>query len=46
VATGPWERVREAAGHLMKLTEHYPPRFRMRAFPDERQLAAVGTEGL
>jgi hypothetical protein len=46
VAFGPWERVREVAGRLMEPTEHYPPRFRVRGFPDAGQLAAIGNEGV
>jgi hypothetical protein len=42
VALGHWARVVEVAGSLMKATEHYPPRYRVRVIPDEAALAAIG----
>jgi hypothetical protein len=39
---GAWERVREVAGGLMEQTEHYPPRYRVRGFPDAAALEAIG----
>ena len=40
----PWERVRDAAGHLMEPTDHYPERWRVVAFPTGEQLAAMGLD--
>jgi hypothetical protein len=42
VALGDWARVVEVAGGLMEPTDHYPPRFRVRAFPDRAALEAIG----
>jgi hypothetical protein len=41
-AIGEFDRVREVAGALMEPTDHYPPRYRVREFPDEAALAAIG----
>jgi hypothetical protein len=45
-AVGSCDRVRQAVGHLMERTEHYPARYRVRQFPDAGQLAVIGTEEL
>jgi hypothetical protein len=45
-ASGTWGRVVEVAGDLMEPTEHYPARYRVRAFPDESQLARIGVAEL
>ena len=37
-----WEKVVEIVGDLMEAVDIYPPRFRVRAFPSEEQLAAMG----
>ena len=37
-----WEKVVEVVGDLMEAVDIYPPRFRVRAFPSEEQLAAMG----
>jgi hypothetical protein len=37
-----WENVVDAAGDLMEAVDIYPPRFRVREFPTEKQLAAMG----
>jgi hypothetical protein len=37
-----WEKVVDAAGDLMEAVDIYPPRFRVRSFPSESQLAAMG----
>jgi len=37
-----WEKVVNAAGDLMETVDIYPPRFRVRSFPSEDQLAAMG----
>jgi uncharacterized protein YtpQ (UPF0354 family) len=37
-----WPRVVEEAGDLMAAVDIYPPRFRVREFPSETQLAAMG----
>lgn len=41
-ALGTWERVQEVVGHLMEPTDHYPPRYRVRDYPDAEDLAAIG----
>jgi hypothetical protein len=45
-AIGSWERVREVVGSLMEQTEYWPPRFRVREFPDDAALEAIGTKEL
>jgi hypothetical protein len=42
VAIGDWDRVREVVGGLMEETDDYPPRFRVREFPSDGALAAIG----
>jgi hypothetical protein len=42
VAAGDWDHVVSVVGQLMEATEHYPPRFRVREFPNASQLAAIG----
>lgn len=42
VALGDWDRVRDVAGDLMEPTDDYPARYRVRAFPDDEQLEAIG----
>jgi hypothetical protein len=42
VALGTWERVHEAAGAWMEPTDHCPPRYRVREFPDQAALDAIG----
>jgi len=42
VAVGDWDRVREVAGEWMEPTEHYPPRYKVRGFPDEAAIEAIG----
>jgi hypothetical protein len=37
-----WEKVMEAAGEMMEAVDIYPPRFRVRGFPSEKQLKAMG----
>ncbi len=41
-ALADWRRVVEVAGPLMEPTDHYPARFRVRQFPDESMLTAIG----
>ncbi len=41
-ALATWDRVREVVGHLMEPTDHYPPRHRVRDYPDADQLAELG----
>jgi hypothetical protein len=36
-----WDRVRRVLSGLMEPTEHYPPRYRVRAFPTKEQLAQL-----
>jgi hypothetical protein len=36
-----WDRVVEVAGDLMERTDYYPPRYRIRSFPGDEQLAAM-----
>ena len=38
----PWEKVVDVAGDLMAAVDIYPPRYRVRSFPSEDQLAAMG----
>jgi hypothetical protein len=45
-AIGSWERVREVVGSLMEQTDHWPPRFRVRQFPDDEALEVIGTKEL
>jgi hypothetical protein len=42
LATGDWEGVEQVAGHLMEPTDMYPPRYRVREFPTDEQLAKIG----
>jgi uncharacterized protein YtpQ (UPF0354 family) len=44
VASGDWEDVERIVGHLMQPTDMYPLRFRVREFPTDEQLAAIGNE--
>lgn len=44
VASGDWEKVEQIVGHLMEETDMYPIRYRVREFPTDEQLAAIGTE--
>lgn len=37
-----WEKVVDVAGDLMEAVDIYPPRFGVRSFPSEEQLAAMG----
>ncbi|MGA2257188.1 MAG: hypothetical protein ABSG53_21245 [Thermoguttaceae bacterium] len=37
-----WEKVVDVAGDLMEPLDIYPPRFRVRGFPSDEQLAAMG----
>jgi uncharacterized protein YtpQ (UPF0354 family) len=43
VATPTWEQVQEAAGSLLEKTDMYPERYRVKSFPTEQQLAALGS---
>jgi hypothetical protein len=38
----PWKKVAEIAGNLMEAVDIYPPRFRVREFPTDKQLEAMG----
>jgi hypothetical protein len=40
-ALGEWDRV-EVSGGLMEETECYPPHYRVRGFPDDAALEAIG----
>jgi hypothetical protein len=42
VASGPFGRVREVAGDLMRPLGIYPERYQLREFPTAQQLAAIG----
>ena len=44
VASGDWDRVQEVVGDLLEETDLYPARYRVRAFPSDEQLAAIGNE--
>jgi hypothetical protein len=37
-----WEKVVKVVGDLMEAVNIYPPRFRVREYPSETQLAAMG----
>ena len=37
-----WDRAVEVVGDLMKVVEIYPPRWRVKDFPTEEQLKAMG----
>ncbi len=41
-----WSRVVETFGELMELTEDYPRRYRVREFPDEMTIDAIGSNDL
>jgi hypothetical protein len=41
-----WSRVIEAFGDLMELTDEYPRRYRVREFPDEKVIDAIGSTEL
>jgi hypothetical protein len=41
-AIASWEKAEQVIGHLMKPTEHYPPRVEVSDFPTEAELAALG----
>jgi hypothetical protein len=45
-AIGDFGRVRSITGSMLVPTDHYPPRFRVREFPDDAALAAIGKEDL
>jgi hypothetical protein len=38
-----WSRLMETFGNLMELTDDYPPRYRVREFPDDATLDAIGS---
>jgi hypothetical protein len=42
VALAEWDGVFEIVGHLMLLTDDYPRRYRVREFPDQAALEAIG----
>lgn len=46
VACAEWSKVQAVVGHLMEDADMYPPRFRVRSFPTEEQLATLGNEPL
>jgi hypothetical protein len=46
VAGGEWERVLQAAGHLMEPLGIYPERYRVKEFPTGEQLTQIGRHGL
>jgi hypothetical protein len=41
-----WSRVIETFGDLMELTDDYPRRYRVREFPDEKLIDAIGSREL
>jgi uncharacterized protein YtpQ (UPF0354 family) len=43
---GNWDRVAEIVGDLLEPVEMYPPRYRVRGFPDAAQLARIGNRDL
>jgi uncharacterized protein YtpQ (UPF0354 family) len=44
LAGGDWDKVQQAVGDLLEETDLYPVRYRVRGFPSEEQLAAIGNE--
>lgn len=44
VASAPWEHVQQVVGDLLEPTDLYPPRYRVEAFPNQSQLAAIGNQ--
>ena len=42
LAYGPWQHVQNVAGELLEPMEGYPPRYRIRHFPDSKQLELIG----
>jgi len=42
VAEASWERVQQVAGDMMAKTDLYPERYRVKSFPTDQQLAALG----
>jgi hypothetical protein len=45
-AIGDWSRMMEVVGELMELTDHYPRRYRVRGFPEQAILDAIGIDQL
>ncbi|MCA9245675.1 MAG: DUF1444 family protein [Planctomycetales bacterium] len=43
-AAGPWDDVRRIVGDLMEPLDMYPVRYRVREFPDDEMLRAIGGE--
>ena len=43
IAMVEWQKVVDVVGDLMEPLDIYPPRYRVREFPSEKQLAAMGT---
>lgn len=43
---GNWDRVAKIVGDLLEPVDIYPPRYRVRRFPDAAQLAQIGREDL
>lgn len=41
-ALGDWDHVLAVAGELMEATDFYPPRYRVRTFPDDEMLKKIG----
>jgi len=41
-AAGTWQQVRDIVGDLMQPLGTYPERYRVVAFPNSEQLAAIG----
>jgi hypothetical protein len=37
-----FDRVKDVVGDLMEVTDHYPPRHRVRESPNEAALATIG----
>jgi hypothetical protein len=42
-ANAPWEKVEQIVGHLMEPTADYPIRYRVKEFPSDAELAALGS---
>ena len=42
----PWDAVLDIVGHRMELTEYSPPRFRIRTFPSDDEIAQLVARGI
>lgn len=45
LASASWSRVKNVVGHLLQAQDCYPPRYFVKEFPSQRQLAELGNDG-